>query len=212
MAWAFAFIAGTVNVIGLLGFEHQAVTHLTGNTTLLAAAIASPDLGLVSHFGALIGSFVVGAAISGFVVRDNPLQLGRRHGAALAIVSLLLFASFPLLQGRSAYGMYAAACAIGLQNAMISTYTGSIVRTSHVSGMFTDLGMFVGHAVRGLPVDRRRVRVSLTVICGFLVGGLVGAGAFRALSYSAVLLPAGLAGAASLVSLALVTGVAEPGS
>lgn len=32
-AWALAFVAGMVNVVGLLGFEHQAVTHLTGTTT-----------------------------------------------------------------------------------------------------------------------------------------------------------------------------------
>ena len=29
-AWALAFVAGIVNVVGLLGYEHQAVTHLTG--------------------------------------------------------------------------------------------------------------------------------------------------------------------------------------
>ena len=38
-AWVLAFIAGVVNVVGLLGFEHQAITHLTGNTSLFAEAL-----------------------------------------------------------------------------------------------------------------------------------------------------------------------------
>lgn len=41
--WALAFVAGIVNVVGLLECEHQAITHLTGTTTLLAAALAALD-------------------------------------------------------------------------------------------------------------------------------------------------------------------------
>ncbi|MBC8136414.1 MAG: DUF1275 family protein, partial [Fibrella sp.] len=39
-AWMLAFVAGMVNVVGLLGFDHQTVTHLTGTTSMLAAALA----------------------------------------------------------------------------------------------------------------------------------------------------------------------------
>ncbi len=191
-AWALAFIAGMVNVVGLLGFEHQAITHLTGNTSLLAQSIASLDLAATMHFAALIGAFVVGTVISGFLIQDSTLQLGRRYGVALLLVSLLLFASVPLLEVNSAYGMYAAACACGLQNAMVSTYSGSVVRTTHLSGMFTDLGIFLGHALRGLPVDARRLRLCFLVISGFFGGGLAGTFAFRAFSYSALLFPASL--------------------
>ena len=51
-AWALAFVAGIVNVVGLLGFEHQAVTHLTGTTSMLAAALASFDGAEALHFAA----------------------------------------------------------------------------------------------------------------------------------------------------------------
>jgi uncharacterized membrane protein YoaK (UPF0700 family) len=197
-AWALAFIAGMVNVVGLLGFKHEAITHLTGNTSLLAGALATLNLSAVLHFASLIGSFVAGAVISGFVIRDTTLQLGRRYGAALLVVSLLLFVSVPLLGYESAYGMYTAACAIGLQNAMVSTYSGTVVRTSHVSGMFTDLGIFLGHALRGLPVDARRLRLCFLVISGFLCGGVAGTFAFQAFAYSALLFPASLTAVVSI--------------
>lgn len=188
--WLLAFIAGIVNVVGLLGFQHQAITHLTGNTSLLAEALASRDLRASLHLAALIGAFLVGTVISGFIVQDSTLQLGRRYGVALLLESVLLFAAVPLLEHQSVYGMYAAACACGLQNAMVSTYSGAVVRTTHVSGMFTDLGIFLGHALRGLAVDMRRVRLCFLVISGFLCGGLAGASAFHAFGYRALLFPA----------------------
>ena len=193
-----AFIAGIVNVVGLLGFQHQAITHLTGNTSLLAEALAERDLAATLHFAALIGAFVAGATISGFLIQDSALQLGRRYGVALLLVSLLLFASVPLLQHQSAYGMYAAACACGLQNAMVSTYSGAVVRTTHVSGMFTDLGIFLGHALRRLPVDSRRLKLCFLVISGFLCGGIAGTFAFNTFGYSALLFPASLTAAVSI--------------
>lgn len=198
-AWILAFIAGIVNVVGLLGFEHQAITHLTGNTSLLAEAMATRDLAATLHFAALIGAFVTGTVVSGFLIQDSTLQLGRRYGVALLLVSLLLFAAVPLLAINSAYGMYAAACACGLQNAMVSTYSGAVVRTTHVSGMFTDLGIFLGHALRGLPVDTRRVRLCLLVISGFLCGGVAGTLAFGTFGYAALVFPASLT---ALVSIA----------
>lgn len=198
-AWMLAFIAGSVNVIGLLGFEHQAITHLTGNTSLLAESIALLDMRAIAHFGALILAFVAGCAISGIIIQDSTLQLGRRYGVALLLASALLFLSIPLLRAGNVLGMYSAACACGLQNAMASTYSGAVIRITHVSGMFTDLGIFLGHALRGLPVDARRLRLCLLVISAFLCGGVVGAVSFQRFGYTALALPASLTAAGSLL-------------
>lgn len=197
-AWALAFVAGMVNAVGLLGFEHQAVTHLTGTTSLLAAALAARHGALVLHYAAVIGSFMAGTVISGFIIQDTALQLGRRYGVALLLESLLLCAAVPLLERQSLFGIYSASCACGLQNAMVSTYSGAVIRTTHLSGMFTDLGIFVGHFFRGLPVDGRRLRLCLLIISGFLCGGVAGALAFHQLGYSALLLPGALTAGASL--------------
>ncbi len=191
-AWSLAFVGGMVNVVGLLGFEHQAVTHLTGTTSMLAAALASLDCGAALHFAAIIGSFVAGTVLSGFLIQDSTLQLGRRYGGALILESLLLSVAVPLLQHQHIVGVYCASCACGLQNAMVSTYSGAVIRTTHVSGMFTDLGIFLGHWLRGLPVDLQRLRLCFLVISGFLCGGIAGAVAFHRLTYAALFIPAAL--------------------
>ena len=198
-AWLLAFVAGIVNVVGLLGFQHQAITHLTGNTSLLAEALARLDLRATLHFLSLIGAFVAGTALSGFIIQDSTLQLGRRYGVALLLESILLFISVPLLSRNNILGMYTAACACGLQNAMVSTYSGAVIRTTHLSGMFTDLGIYIGHALRGIPVDSKRLRLCVIVISGFLFGGIAGTLVFDALSYAALFLPAVLTAAIAIV-------------
>lgn len=197
-ACVLAFIAGIINVVCVFGFEHQVVTHMTGNTSMLAGAIASLDLAGIIRYAAVIGSFVAGTALSGFIIQDSTLQLGRRYGVALFLESLLLFFAVLLLDHRNPCGLYAATCACGLQNAMASTYSGTVVRTTHLTGMFTDLGIFLGHALRGLPVDSRRLRLCLLVISGFFCGGIVGTIVFRFWGATTLCIPAVLTGLAAI--------------
>jgi uncharacterized membrane protein YoaK (UPF0700 family) len=197
-AWVLAFIAGIINVVGLMGFEHQAVTHLTGTTSMLSEAMANRDGVLTLHFIAIIGSFVAGTVLSGFLIQDTTLQIGRRYGVALLLESALLCVAVTLLRHNSLFGIYCASCACGLQNAMVSTYSGAVIRTTHISGMFTDLGIFLGHSLRGLPVDSRRLRLCLIVISGFLCGGIAGAVAFHHFDYAALYVPAALTAIAAL--------------
>ena len=144
-AGALAVVAGMVNVVGYLGFAHQAITHLTGNTSLLGAAVAHADWRAAAQLAAMIAAFVAGAAIGGSLIRDATLRLGRRYGVALAIEAVLLAVAVPLFERGRLGGPLLAAGAIGLQNAMATTYSGALVRTSHVSGMFTDLGLSLIH-------------------------------------------------------------------
>ena len=197
-AAALACVAGIVNVVGFLGFEHQAITHLTGTTTLLGAALARGDGRGAWPLAAMAGAFVAGAALGGLLIQDSVLRLGRRYGVALAIEAVLLAAAVPLFEGGRLAGPLLAAAAIGLQNAIATTYSGALVRTSHVSGMFTDLGVSIGHAMRGLPVARRRLWLCLLVIAAFLAGGVLGAWLFDAAGYRALYLPAALTGATGL--------------
>jgi uncharacterized membrane protein YoaK (UPF0700 family) len=197
-ASALACVAGMVNVVGYLGFEHQAITHLTGTTSLLGAALARGDSTAVWQLAAMIAAFVCGAMLSGLLVQDSVLRLGRRYGVALAFEAALLAAAVTLFERGSFAGPLLAAVAIGLQNAMATTYSGAIVRTSHVSGMFTDLGITLGHALRGAPVARRRLWLCLVIIASFLAGGVIGALLFGAVQYRALYLPALLTGATGL--------------
>lgn len=197
-AWALAFIAGSVNIVGMLSFGHRAITHMTGNTSMFAASLATLDYPTAWQFGALLGAFTLGAVLSGFIIQDSALQLGHRYGVAMLLESILLCVAVPLLNHQNHLGLYAASCACGLQNAMATTYSGTLVRTTHVSGMWTDLGIFLGHRLRGMSVDSRRAKLCFLVISGFFCGGAGGALAFQKLGFSALFFPAGLTAIAAL--------------
>lgn len=189
-----AFVAGLVNAAGYLGYRHQAISHMTGTTSLLGIAAGQGDTDALLHFGMMVLAFVAGAALGGFITGDSTLRLGRRYGVALVAESALLFAAVPLLLGHHDLGLWLAAAACGLQNAMIGTYSGAVVRTTHVSGIVTDLGTYLGQAVRGVPVDGRRVRLYGALFAGFLGGGIASARVFPALGERTLLLPAALTG------------------
>lgn len=189
-----AFIAGMVNAAGYLGFRHQALTHMTGTTSLLGVAAAQGDASNLLHFGGVLVAFMLGCALSGFLIGDSTLRLGRRYGVALTIESIMLFVAVPLLQGHEQTGLWLAAAAMGLQNAMASTYSGAVVRTSHVSGITTDLGMYLGEWLRGVAVDARRVRLYGALFIGFLLGGVTSGLAFPHWHELTLLAPAVLTG------------------
>jgi len=189
-----AFIAGIINATGFLGVQHQGITHLTGTTTLLGIAIGHADLSSTLHFAALIGAFMAGCVASGLIIQDSTLRLGRRYGVVLVLESLLLVAAVPLLAQGIVAGDYLASAACGLQNAMVSTYSGAVLRTTHFSGTLTDLGIFIGHRLRGLAVDARRIRLLMALVIAFLFGAIAGTGLFGAFAYRALYVPAALTG------------------
>lgn len=193
-----AFIAGLVNAAGYLGFRHESISNMTGNTSLLGIALGRADGGEAAHWALAIGAFVLGTMLSGVIVQQSTLKLGRRYGVALTLESLLLFASMPFLHASSSIGLYLASVAMGLQNGMVSAYSGAIIRTTHVTGIFTDLGISLGHMVRGLPVDKLRVSVCVVVATGFVCGGMVGTLLFERMQQLALLIPAALTGACGL--------------
>lgn len=193
-----AFIAGIVNATGFLGIEHQAVTHLTGTTTLLGIAVASGNGLEALHLFAVIGSFLAGAVLSGAIIQNSALKLGRRYGVVLFLESLLLFAAVALLQRGIARGDLLASAAMGLQNAMASTYSGAVIRTTHLSGTMTDIGIAIGHMIRRVPVDMRRLRLLCLLVGGFFTGSLAGCVLFQHFHYGALYFPASLTGIAGV--------------
>ncbi|MDF1820446.1 MAG: YoaK family protein [Alcanivoracaceae bacterium] len=187
-----AALAGMVNAVGLLGFQHQAVSHLSGTATLLGTALLQPGQETL-HLILVLASFVAGAALSGLMIGNAALKLGRNYGLALLLEALLLLAALFALQAGSWHGHYLASAACGLQNALVTTFSGAIIRTTHVTGIFTDLGVMIGEMLRGQGFDRRKALLFLLIIAGFVCGGSLGSLLYPQLGYATLAVPAGMA-------------------
>ena len=82
---------------------------------------------------------------------------------------------------------------MGVQNAMVSMISGSVVRTTHLTGMFTDLGIDLSEAFHSIhsinPVVKRRLVLRSTIIISFLTGGIIGGLMFTKISFAAFYIP-----------------------
>lgn len=189
-AFVLAFVAGCVNAVGVLGFEHQAVSHLSGTATLLGIGLSRlGDSSLIHMFFILI-SFFIGSALSGFLLSSSKLTLGRHYDTALLIEALLLLVSIYLLLNGSLYGHYLTSAACGLQNGLATSFSGAIIRTTHLTGIFTDLGLMFGATLRGERFDRRKLSLFLLIIFGFVSGASLGAYLFAKLQFVSLAIPA----------------------
>ena len=102
---------------------------------------------------------------------------------------MLLAAIFYLSDQGGLTGHYFASAACGLQNALATTYSGAVVRTTHMTGIFTDIGIMVGAKLRGEAFDKRKLLLFLLIITGFISGGALGAYFFEVFYFQALFIP-----------------------
>jgi uncharacterized membrane protein YoaK (UPF0700 family) len=209
----FTLTAGFVNAIGFLGVHHHGLSHVTGQVTMVSIRLADGDLETALK-AVLVGLwFFVGAVLSGIIIQRAELsRKGRRYGVAMLVESVLLMVATWLLARGDDRGEYVAATACGLQNAMATSYSGAILRTTHMTGVVTDLGILIGHWVRRERLETQKLQLLSTLLGGFLVGGTLGALTFQRAGSWSLLIP-GLVlagtGASFLFSRRALTGQRE---
>ncbi len=193
-AFALTSIAGSVNAVGFMGIHHQALSHMSGTATILSTDLITGQFGAAAHAGLVLLFFFLGCVLSGMIIRKHTLQIGRRYGVALILESILLFTAAAFLKQGSNYGDYLAAMACGLQNALATTYSGAIIRSTHITGIVTDLGVAAGHFLRRDPVEYRQVSIHLMLILGFICGGIAGGLGYQHWGVTTLFIPAGITG------------------
>jgi uncharacterized membrane protein YoaK (UPF0700 family) len=196
-----AFIAGAINAGGFLAVR-QYTSHMTGIVSSMADSLALGQTDVVLYgLGGLV-SFVVGAATSAVMV--NFARRHRLHGeyAMPLLLEAMLLLCFGLLGARlsTIEGLFVPLtvmllCFImGLQNAVISKLSHAEIRTTHMTGVITDIGIELGKLVywngTSLPsaedvvANRERLKVLGTLVGCFFIGGVAGALGFKHIGYA----------------------------
>jgi uncharacterized membrane protein YoaK (UPF0700 family) len=150
-----AFLAGSVNAGGYLAC-HRFVSHVTGFATLAGVSIEQRDWVEAVGILAIPLYFLLGAMLSAYLTEKKfAVKVhGERFAPVMWIVALLLcvvavggttgfFGSFggpPNIKHN--FILLACLCgACGLQNAAITSSSGFTIRTTHMTGLTTDLGI-----------------------------------------------------------------------
>lgn len=186
--------ADFINTAGFLAFS-VLTTNVTGHAALLAVYTASADLRSARMVALWLILYLLGAFLSSMYISIA----GRNKAFTYSIPMLVIVA---ILTGVALFGkdynhslqeteLFAGSLlfGMGMQNALVSIISGFTVRTTHLTGMVTDLGIDLAAVVtsrkHSRPTIRRRINLRLSIILPFLIGGFIGAAAFSKGSFTA---------------------------
>jgi uncharacterized membrane protein YoaK (UPF0700 family) len=173
-ALAFAGMAGFINSIAL-GVFRSPVSHMTGAVSYLGIDVAAGRSSDAVATLSILLAFMVGAALAGFIIGAEKLSPGRRFGAALVLEGTILALATCLLVSGNHTGVTLIAMACGLQNGTTSSYFGLMIRTTHVTGTVTDIGVMVGHWLRHRHIERKKLIFMIGLVAAFGTGVWLGA-------------------------------------
>lgn len=172
-----AFLSSGVNIGFLIHFGIS-VSHLTGDISKVGMDLVIGDNTVytgVTAFASALAGFLTGAILAGYYICHPTLEFTRPYGRTLVIISGLLVSAHYLMGYSVHLSFFIASAACGLQNAMATHYRGVILRTTHVTGLFTDLGNNLGMKLRGHAIDGWKIAVPASLSLSFFAGSATGA-------------------------------------
>jgi uncharacterized membrane protein YoaK (UPF0700 family) len=195
-----AFNAGAINAGGFL-VVGMYTSHMTGFASMLADNLILGNVGLLLGALGTLLAFVAGAATTAIQVnwaRQHHLRSEYALPLLLEAGLLLVFGLLGATLNRQTpfavpLTVLVLAYTMGLQNAVVSKISASQIRTTHMTGVITDLGIELGKIFywnrNQTPADfqvranRIKLRLYGMLLAAFMVGGLVGAAGFRFLGF-----------------------------
>ena len=213
-----SFGGGAINAGGFLA-TGRFVSHVTGFATLFGVDVANSQWEAAVAILSVPLFFLLGAFVAGLLI-DRPLNEGREPRfdwvmglSAVALVlaavgdrifSLGLFGQ--ILDLRNTYVLLALLClACGLQNAAITSSSGKSVRTTHLTGLTTDLGIGLAR-VFSFDLKQERLRLEVRAnylrigsVAAFVFGSAAGAWIFVNYGFVGFMMPALIATYAAFV-------------
>jgi uncharacterized membrane protein YoaK (UPF0700 family) len=210
-----AFVAGAINAGGFLAVQ-QYTSHVTGMVSALADNAVLGHWGLVLTGGVGVLAFLAGAICCAVLVNYARRQRLSSEYALPLLLEAALILCFGLLGARLARveGLLLPLTVVllcfimGLQNAVVTKLSNAVIRTTHMTGIVTDLGIELGKLVYWnrmadpalhVVADRDRLAVLGGLLGCFLSGGVVGALGFKHVGYASTIPLALLLAAVALV-------------
>jgi uncharacterized membrane protein YoaK (UPF0700 family) len=196
-----AFVAGAVNAGGFLAGQRY-TSHMTGIISGIADDLVISEIGIVLAGIAFLISFVSGAAVTAVLIN----WARRKHLHSEFALSLCLEAVLLLLFGVLGYSLnilvevfvpttiLVLCFVMGLQNAIMTKISKAEIRTTHMTGIVTDIGIELGRLLywnrdhssmpqKRVVADREKLKIHLIIFSLFLIGGILGAISFKSFGY-----------------------------
>lgn len=178
-----SFVAGIVNIAGFLAVAHL-TTNVTGHFAFFIDEVFQLNYWQSFIYLLYVLSFFVGSFFSSFLVewisrKDINYVYIIPTAIECAIIAAIAFYGDALINSYPDIIICSLLFAMGLQNSLVTSISDSVVRTTHLTGLFTDLGIelsqlffYFDNNVRTVLISTIKLR--LTIISFFFIGGIVG--------------------------------------
>jgi uncharacterized membrane protein YoaK (UPF0700 family) len=185
LAIVLSFVAGIVNVTGVLAV-HTLTTNVTGHFAYFAEEVTKKNYQSAIVFLIYTLFFLAGAFTSNFLaelVSEKKQELSHLPAIAIEFLILILLGTLSMLPTYStidgkwiAFGLL---FAMGIQNALVTKISQSTVRTTHLTGLFTDLGielsqLFFYKKPEEIKALKTSIYLRLSIISFFFLGCFIG--------------------------------------
>ncbi|MEN9875532.1 MAG: hypothetical protein RLZZ529_529 [Bacteroidota bacterium] len=185
LATLLSFVAGVVNITGVLSVK-TLTTNITGHFAYFAEEIMRKDFAAAITFFVFTLIFLLGAFTSNFIseyVAKSNSNFSHIIPIALEILILAIVASFesPMnldnFEGKNLAS--AMLFAMGIQNSLVTKISQSTVRTTHLTGLFTDLGIELSQLFfYKKPEETKKLKTNIylriSIISFFFIGCVLG--------------------------------------
>lgn len=213
-----AFQAGALNMGGFMAC-HQFVSHVTGFATHFGYQLDQGRVLTALGILAVPIFFLLGSALSGYLI-DIRLKLSQkpRYYIVFGIIFFLIlsiclggvagiFGIFgePLELSRDYFLLILLCLTCGIQNGTVTMVSKSVVRTTHLTGITTDLGLGLVRVLNRRQLDtnisneRRANWMRAGIIVFFVFGSVLGGVAHGRYGYAGFFLPVVTSGGLFLV-------------
>jgi uncharacterized membrane protein YoaK (UPF0700 family) len=200
LAAMLSFVAGMVNICGVMAIG-TLTTNVTGHFAFFADQLVARQYHQALLFLSYIVAFLAGAFFTGLLAELVSLRKPHySHVLPMLIEAALLVACGwgMVPAGNTALLGSLLLFAMGMQNSLVTRVSSSVVRTTHLTGLFTDLGIELSQLFFYRdPADRGKLHRSLllraVIILSFFGGCVTGGFTFLdsgllTLCYASVLL------------------------
>jgi uncharacterized membrane protein YoaK (UPF0700 family) len=185
LASSTAVVSGMTNVAGMVAFL-AFTSNVTGHVANLARNIVEQNFSEIIVFLIWLFMFFSGAFLSSYIVRSlEDKSYYRAHSIPIIIEIIILL--FVAIYGHHFYQetqtereivIAAILFSMGLQNSLVSVVSGGLIKTSHLTGLFTDLGGDIADwlhpNVKKTEVIRNKIFIRLTILGFYFLGGIIG--------------------------------------
>ncbi len=196
-----SFVAGTVNVIGFLSVQ-RLTTNVTGHFAFFIDEVFKFHFAESFIFFLFILFFFLGSFFSSLLVEiiatknDKFIFFIPTIIESVILITIALTGNF-LLKNNPNLIAFSLLFAMGLQNSLVTRISNAVVRTTHLTGLFTDLGIELSQLFFYKQLDQQKklistIKLRLRIITFFFTGGLVGGIFYPYLHFYLLLLPAAM--------------------